>query len=337
MEIILSAIAAGGLVGASDQYLCLLIVSIATKVGWIELAPAMGFMGSWWFLGLSAVFWLLSAAPAYATLLSPGVMNVVNSISKFMSGFLIPLSSALIALASIGVISSMNPELNNVLQSLKIFSPDGGLGPTAFLISGASAAAGLTVTGIKALAKPALSAGSGTMGHISAPIFATIENVFSIILMVVAYLLTKVDPWLLVALFGLVVAISIGVLVFAIIQLWRLKKGIGRVMYLTQTNPKAGLAILAEFFVWGTGWFAWKFYGRGIVMILLWVLWVTFFISVHGFILTALAFFPPAIPVVTFFTVTMLLVIFIAIGMGSARSIMREVDKPAPKSLPQKP
>jgi hypothetical protein len=72
MELVLSAIATGGLVGASDQYMCLLIVGLATNLKWITLAPALSFMGSWWFIAIVFVFWLLTVAPSYASLLSPG-------------------------------------------------------------------------------------------------------------------------------------------------------------------------------------------------------------------------------------------------------------------------
>ena len=70
MEIVLSAIAAGGLVGASDQYMCLLIVGITSRLGWITLTPALSFMGSWWFIAIVVVFWLLTVVPAYASLVT---------------------------------------------------------------------------------------------------------------------------------------------------------------------------------------------------------------------------------------------------------------------------
>ena len=98
MELVLSAISAGGLVGAGDQYLCLMIISIAAKTDLVKLTPQMTFMESWWFLGIVTVFWLLTIAPAYASLLSPGVMNAINTVVNFLSGFLVPASGALLAL-----------------------------------------------------------------------------------------------------------------------------------------------------------------------------------------------------------------------------------------------
>ncbi len=238
MEIILTAIAAGGLVGASDQYLCLLIIAIASKTGLVQLAGPMGFLSSWWFIGFSALFWLVSIAPAYASLLTPGIMNAVNTIHKFLSGFLVPLSSALVALAAVGVITSLNPELQKVLDSLKIFNPEGGIGATGWAVSGASAMVGLSVTGMKALTKPMISSATGTTGHLAAPIFVTIENLMAIILMVVAYLLTAIDPWLLIALLGVVVFIILAGFIAAIYQMWRLKKGLVKCFTLHKRNRK---------------------------------------------------------------------------------------------------
>jgi hypothetical protein len=334
MEIILSAIAAGGLVGASDQYLCLLIVAIASKTGLIQLAGPMGFLSSWWFITSSAIFWLISIAPAYASLLTPGIMNVINAIHKFLSGFLIPLSSALVALASVGVITSLNPELQTMLDSLRIFNPDGGIGATGWAVSGASALVALSVTGIKALTKPMLSAATGTTGHLSAPISITIENILSILLMAGAYLLTKVDPWLLIVLLAVVIILSIILFINAIYQMVRLKRGIGKVLYLAQTNPKAGLAVVAEFFVWGVGWLAWKGWGRGVLMFLIWVLWVAFFISIQGIVIMVFSFVAPAIPFISFAAGAIMVIIFLAIGFGTSGALLKFVEDQLKVSVP---
>lgn len=334
MEIILSAIAAGGLVGASDQYLCLLIVAIASKTGLIQLAGPMGFLSSWWFITFSAIFWLISIAPAYASLLTPGVMNVVNAIHKFLSGFLVPFSSALIALASVGVITSLNPELQTMLDSLRIFNPDGGIGAAGWVVSGASALVALSVTGIKAMTKPMLSAATGTTGHLSAPISITIENILSILLMAGAYLLTKVDPWLLIVLLAVVIILSIILLIYAIYQMVRLKRGIGKVLYLAQTNPKAGLAVVAEFFVWGVGWLVWKGWGRGVLMFLLWVLWVAFFISIQGIVIMVFSFIAPAIPFISFAAGAIMVIIFLAIGFGTSGALLKFVESQLKASVP---
>ena len=326
MELILSAIAAAGLVGAADQYLCLLLVSIAGKVGWIQLATPMDFLASWWFIAISAVFWLVSLAPAYASLLSPGIMNVINAIQNFLSGFLVPLSSALVALASLGVITSFNPELQQALESLKIFNPEGNLGATGWAVTGASAMVGLSVTGIKAVLKPVMSAATGTTGHLAAPIFVTIENILSIVLMVGAYLFTQVEPWLLIVLLAVVLILIAITFIYALTQMFRLKRGIGKVLQYAQTEPKAGLAIVAEFFVWGSGWLAWKGWGRGVLMLLLWVLWVTFFIGMQGLVMAVFAFLPPAIPFISFGAGALMVLLFLSIGLGTSKALMRFVE-----------
>lgn len=327
MELILSAIAAAGLVGAADQYLCLLLVAIAGKVGWIQLASPMDFLASWWFIAISAIFWLVSLAPAYASLLSPGIMNAVNAVQNFLSGFLVPVSSALIALASLGVITSFNPELMEMLESLKIFSPEGNLAATGWALTGASAMAGLSVTGIKAVLKPVMSTATGTSGHLAAPIFVTIENILSVVLMVGAYLLTQVEPWLLIVLLAVVVLLIIITFIYAITQMFRLKRGIGKVLQYAQTEPKAGLAIVTEFFVWGSGWLAWKSWGRGVLMLLVWVLWVAFFIGMQGLVMAVFAFLPPAIPFISFGASALMILLFISIGLGTSKALMKYVEE----------
>ena len=323
MELVLSAIAAGGLVGASDQFLCLIILSIASRFGWIDLAGPMSFMGSDWFVILVIIFWLLSIAPAYASLLSPGIMNVINSITNFLSAFLVPLSSALLGLASAGVIASMNPDLKQMLETMYIFTPQGSVGATGVAISAASATIGTTMTVMKGAAKPAVSATTGISGHAAAPIYTTIENLMAVGLMALAYWLTTINPWLLVALTVLLFLLIAIILVYGFIQMRRMKRGIARVLELTQTHPRAGLAIITESVVWGTGWFAWKGWARGTVMLLAWVLFITIAIAVQ----------PPALAVGIVFApfplmvIALLVLLYLYIGVNSARALMGYLSK----------
>jgi hypothetical protein len=274
MELLLSAISAGGLVGASNQYLCLLLVSIAAKTGLVTLAEPMAFMESWWFIGIVALFWLLTVAPAYGTTLGPGVMNVVNTVSNFLSGFAVPVSAAFLALAAAGIIAGMDPTLRDILTTMQLFNASGGIGVTGYIAAGGSAVAASALTGARFLAKPALSTATGTTGTVSAPIYATIENVASVVLMGLFILLARINPWLLVGLFTLVALLILGALAFAIYQLWKLGRDIGRVLWLIEMQPKAGLAVVAEALVWGSGWLTWKHWQRGAIRLVLWALWL---------------------------------------------------------------
>lgn len=323
MELVLSAISAGGLVGASDQFMCLLVVSVATRLGWIKLTGPMTFMSSEWFIALIAVFWLLSIAPAYASLLSPGVMNVVNAITNFLSGFMVPLSSALIALASAGVIASMNPDMKQFLESMQIFTPEGAVGTTGYAISAASATIGTSMTAMKAVVKPAISTTSGTAGHMAAPIYTTLENIASVSLLLLAYWLMQINPWLLVVLIVVLFLALLVSLIYAMYQMWRLKKGISKVLYLTQTQPRAGLAIITECFVWGVGWFAWKIWARGTVMLLLWFVAVAVIIAVQPFVLGMVVFFAP-FPVLA---IGLGLMVYFLIGVNSARALLHSLEE----------
>jgi hypothetical protein len=331
MELVLSSIAAGGLVGAADQYMCLLIVAACARVGWIKLTPALSFMDSWWFIAIIVAFWLVTVAPSYASLLSPGVLHVVNTVVNFLSGFVVPASSALIALASTGVIASTNPDMQHVLETLMIFDPHGHLGPTGVAIAAASGITALAITGSKGLAKPALSASTGTMGTAAAPIFTTVENVASLVLLGVAYALSRVSPWLIVVLLAVVVALVLGFLVFALVQLWRLKKGIGRVLNLAQTYPRAGLAVMLEFFVWGSGWLIWAAWGRGAVMLAAWLGWLTLFALLPVVVGGILVFVPPLIGPVLLLAGMVMLLIFGGVGFNSARALLRKVEDEVPQ------
>ena len=274
-ELLLSAISTGGLAGASNQYMCLLVLSVAAKLGWVGLVPQVDFVQSWWFIGVVAVFWVLTVLPAYATALGPGVMNVVNTIVNLVSGFVVPASGAVLALSAVGVIADMNPTLYELLMTLRIFDPDGvGIGSIGWAMAGGAGVTAAALTGAKFVAKPSVSSATGTLGTASAPLFATVENTASVLLMVAAYLLSRVNPWLVVVLLGVTIAAIIGVFGWAIYQLWRLGKGIGKLISLIETRPRAGLAVLAEFFIWGSGSLVWELWARGVFRLAMWAAWL---------------------------------------------------------------
>lgn len=339
MELLLSAISAGGLVGAANQYLCLLLVSVATKVGWISVTPEVTFVADWWFMVIVAAFWILTVLPAYGSLLSPGVMNVVNTTVNILSGFVVPASAALLTLASIGVISGEHPELLDLLRTLQIFGAEGeGIGRMGWLMSGGAALTAATLTGAKFLAKPALSAVTGTVGTTSAPIYATVENVASPVLMLVGYLLMKVNPWLLVALVALVGLAIVAVLVWAVTQLRRLGRGIGEVIGLIETHPRAGLAIVAEFLIWGLGWLIWKHWVRGAVRLVFWALWMALVIFGIPALGAALALAVAPTPFLEFLPVLLVvtaeavaIMCGVIAGLSSARSLLRFTRREVPE------
>jgi hypothetical protein len=360
MSLVLSAIAAGGLVGASNQYACLLVVSIAARLGWIELAGPMQFMGEWWFMGLVGLMWLVTVAPSFAQQFAPGLMHAVNTFVHFVSGFVVPASSALIALAAAGVIANLSPELRAALDTLRIFTGEGGLGGNGAVIAGGGAAVAVALTSMKAVAKPMIATGSGAAGTVSAPAFVIAENVAAVVLMGLAYALSRVDPMLLVVLLAIVVVICVGLIVFGLYQLWRLKRGLGRLMAMLQTNPRAGLAVCVEFFVWGLGWlvatssgknvgrgagvseaYAGEPHGgslsplRGAVSLLLWVVWLAFFVSVQPIVAGLFAIVPPLIPPALVGANAFMLMIFVLFGLNSARALMKTLEREAP--LPAAP
>jgi hypothetical protein len=323
MELVLSAISTGGLVGASDQFMCLLVVAVTSRLGWVKLSAPMTFMSSEWFIALVVVFWLLSIAPSYASLLSPVVMNVINTITNFLSGFLVPLSAALLSLASAGVIASLNPDMHQLLETMQIFTREGGIGPTGYAISAASATVGTSMTAMKALAKPSASMAAGTAGHVAAPFYTTLENLASIVLMALAYRLMQVNPWLLVVLIVVLFVVLLVFMIYAFYQMWRLKKGISKVLYLTQTQPRAGLSVVVECFVWGIGWFTWQMWARGTVMILVWVVALAVILALQPVILSVAVFFPP-FPVMA---LVLGILIYFSVGFNSGRALLKHLEE----------
>ena len=332
MELILSTIAAGGLVGAGDQYLCLLIMGAMSRLGIVSLTPKMYFMGSWWFLGVVALFWVITVVPAYLTTLDPGVTKAFNTAANFLSGFLVPASAALISLGSIGIITSLNPDLKALLETLRIFTQDGHIATTGWAIAGGGAATAATLTGMRFLAKPAATA---TVGNLATPANATAENTASIVLMSLVYGLAKTNPWLLVGLLAVVIALTVVLLVLAIRQLRRLKRGIGRTLDLVQANPRAGLAVVIEFFLWGVGWLAWQKWARGAAMLVAAAAWWVLFVSLEGVVAAVFAVVPPLIPVAMAVAAAAMVTVFVAVGFGSARALLHTFDDQVLEATPQ--
>ncbi len=330
MALVFSAISAGGLVGAANQYACLLVVAIAARFGLVTLSGPMSFMGDWWFIAVVAVLWLISVAPSFSQHLAPGVMHVVNALTHFVNGFVVPVSSALIGLAAAGIILNLDPNFKHLYETLQIFSTNGGLTGQGLAVAGGSAAAAVTLTAVKGLAKPMISTGSGTAGTFSAPAFTVAENLAAIVLMGLVYGLSQIDPRLLIGLAAVVALFSLALLAYGLYQLYRLKKGVGRVLALAQRDPRAGLAVTSEFVVWGVGWLAYGHYGRAVISLCAWALWVAVFIAAQGVVTALLAVAPPLIPLGIVVVNVALLGVFALIGTGSARSLLHEVERGTP-------
>ena len=177
----------------------------------------------------------------------------------------------------------------------------------------------------------------------SAPVYATVENLASVVLMVLFYVLTQINPWLLVGLLLLVTLLILSVLAYATYQVWRLGKSIGSVIHLIETRPKAGLSVVAEFLVWGSGWLIWKHWNRGIFRLVVWALWLAVIFLVIPAVATvvgaALAVIPPLVALAPIFGAAaeaVTIVVGLYIGLRSARRLMKTFDEaePAPATAP---
>jgi hypothetical protein len=147
--------------------------------------------------------------------------------------------------------------------------------------------------------------------------------------MALAYELSRVNPWLSVVLLAVVMVGVLALAVYALYQLRRLKKGFGRVLYLAQVYPRAGLAVAVEFCVWGVGWLAWQTWGRGALMLALWAVWVALFLSVPAAVGALFMVFPPLSPVAATFSALILLAVFVSVGFNSAQALLKVVEKEA--------
>jgi hypothetical protein len=79
----------------------------------------------------------------------------------------------------------MHPDLFHLLKTLQIFDPSGqSIGRVGWLMAGGGALTAAALTGAKFVAKPTISATTGMAGTASAPTYATVENVTSVVLWV---------------------------------------------------------------------------------------------------------------------------------------------------------
>lgn len=317
MSALLPALAAGGVIGAADQYLCLLLLGVASRMGWIELAPEMMFVESWWFMGIVGLLWVLTVTPAYASFLAPGVANFIYNSINMVSGFVVPASSAIAALASLGIIRNLHPDLETSLMAVRLFDPAAGLGVAETVVAGGGALTATALMILKALSKPAFSAGSGTMGTVDAPIYATIENLSAVVLMGLIILLVNTDPRWLVVLLITVVVIMLGLFFYALYLLWKLKRGLGLLLVLLQQHPRHGWSIVAESLVWGSGWMLWGYWRRGGIMLLIWFAGASVFTTLLPVAGAMLLFFVPF--------VALSLMVFGMVAGKTARDLMKTI------------
>jgi Domain of unknown function (DUF4126) len=238
-----AAVAAGGTLGASDQFLCLLLLGVAANYDLVSLPPEVAFMKSLWFLAVVAVIWIIDVAAAYSTFVAPGAGNIFNFITNSLGGILVPASGALLAVATAHMVQVAAPAVAGSAAPVDLR-----------LVGGAGAATATLVTFVKFLLKPMAATATGTVGTISAPVFETLENVAAVVLMGIMYVLIQIDPWLLAVFVFLLALALLAISLVVLYKLWQTGQGIGQVIKLIETNPKAGLAVMIEPFVWGGGW-----------------------------------------------------------------------------------
>ena len=165
--------------------------------------------------------------------------------------------------------------------------------------------------------------------------------------MVLAYMLSRVNPWLLVALTAVVAAVILGALAWAIYQLWRLSRGIGQVIRLIESRPAAGLSVVAEFLIWGSGWLIWRNWARGALRLVLWLAWMAIIVFGIPALAAALGVALAPVPFLEFVPVlltvaaeTTVVLVGLWIGARSARSLMRtfgQVERPVSRSMEKAP
>lgn len=343
MTALLSAMSAGGLVGVTNQYAFLFAMSIASRSNLIQLGPGFQFIESYIFLGIVAVLWLIQVAPAYSALLAPGIMNVVDTISGFVHGFVMPASSALVAAASLGVIANIDPTLQASLEAINLINPEGSITPTSAAVMAGSSVIAIGLTASKAIGKRSLGTASGIEGTPVAPAFwATVESVLSVVIVGLIVLIYRTDPRLLIALLAVVTIIVVSTTIYSLYLLYKLARGVGKVFRLMETQPKAGWAIAFEAFIWGGGSLAWEYNSRGMTRMIFWALWLmllVFGIPAGVLLLEgAVAVFPPLLiipPILGYGVTIMLVMIGMLAGLRSAKSLMKLLEKDGHIVIPE--
>lgn len=343
MQVLLSAMSAGGLVGVTNQYAFLFAMAVASRLNLIELGPSFKFMESYFFMGAVGVLWVLVVAPAYSAIIAPGIMNVVDTISGFVHGFVMPASSALVAAASVGVIASVDPTLQASLEAINLVHPDGNITPTSAAMMAGSSAIAISLTAAKAIGKRSLGTAAGIEGTPTGPaIWATLESILSVVIVALFIWLSQLDPRLLIALLAVMSTLVVGATLYGLYQLYRLAKGVGKVFRLMETQPKAGWAIALEGFVWGGGALVWDYSARAFTRMFFWMLWlvtVIFAIPALTIIFEGIvAPIPPLLivpPIIgTWLTITFIM-LGVLVGLRSAKSLMKLLEKDGHITIPE--
>jgi len=332
MELLISAMSAGGLVGVTNQYAFLIALSLASRYGLVEMGSGFKFMMSWPFIIAVAVLWVIQVAPAYASTAAPAVGNVLDAISGFVHGFVMPASSALVALASVGIIANLDPELQASIEAIHLINPNGTPTATTAVLAVGSSAIAMVLTGTKAVGKRSLGAATGADLAPGTPaIWATVESILSIVVVGLFIFLSRIDPRLLTVLLIVFAVIIFGATGYALYMLYRLAKGIGKVFRLIEANPRAGWAVALEAVAWGSGSLMWDYTNRATARILMWAAWV---ITLVIILPAATTFFAGILAVVAFvpaiigaWLTFMVLIGGLWFGLRSAKSLMNQLEK----------
>ncbi len=295
-QVMLSAIASGGALGISDQYLCLLLIGLAAQFKWIALLPEVSWMGSWVFIAIVGVLWVLTALPAYGSFLDPVFLRFINTTVGLFSGVLVPASGALLALATVQMVS---PDTAAAWRggAFYLSLANGGSDMDLVIVGTGGATLASVVTFLKFLLKPMLSTVTGLVGTTaSGAVYKTAENVLSVVVMGLIWLFSA-HPWLLILLASIIIVGLFAGLTFAVYKLWQISQGIGRVLRLFETDPRAGMAVIVEPFIWGAGWLLVKQWQHGPYRLALWgvcvlVIWLA--------VPLALFFVPPLAAIAPF-------------------------------------
>jgi hypothetical protein len=313
VQVMFSAILSGGAIGVADQYLCIFLMSLASRFKLIELPSEVGFLSSLWFIILSGAVWLITILPAYGSLLDPVFLRAVNSTIGILSGVLVPASGALLALvaASFVIVSPGVTQATHVnLSGTEIWRVGGGGALIASLFTFIKFLIKLMVNTFTGLS--ATTAGGST--------YKTIENVTSVVILSVLYFLGKISPWLVIGLMIFVAVILFSILFFSIYKLWKLGKGFGKIIRLFQSHPKAGFAVVLEPFIWGSGWMLMKGWNSGSKKLIFWVISMVLI-----FILTILVLPIPVLDLVIPFLA--LSTSFYFYGLKSAKKLYKLVEQ----------
>ncbi len=210
MEIILLTLTLGAIVGISDQWTCLFLLSLATRFNFIPLSSQMSFINSDIFLGATLLLSLLTNTPSLFTHVPKRFEGTIN----FISGFCIPITAPLFVIVILNYILQLYPDLKSGMQVLRFFDQSGIIGKESFPLLAIASVSASVITFIKVAIKRGYSKKVDSMAatkilnprnQFGIRWFTIFEILVSFCYLFIAIIIIRVSPSFFLTILGLII------------------------------------------------------------------------------------------------------------------------------------